>query len=74
MARKSLKLKTLKIRQKADRQFNAGKKITFATKLYNRCSVCWRVRWYLWKFDMCRICVREKANAWELAWVRKSSW
>jgi hypothetical protein len=40
MARKSLKLKTLKIRQKADRQFNAGKKITFATKLYNRCSVC----------------------------------
>jgi ribosomal protein S14 len=28
----------------------------------------------LWKFGICRICFREKANAWELSWVRKSSW
>jgi small subunit ribosomal protein S14 len=42
--------------------------------VYNCCSICGRTRWYLGKFDICRICFREKANAWELPGVRKSSW
>lgn len=74
MARKAIEVKCEKIRQVAQKLHEAGKDVPFATKLYHRCSVCWRVRGYMWKFDMCRICVREKANAWELTGVRKSSW
>ncbi len=51
-----------------------GRKPKEATKVYNICSVCWRTRGYLGAFDICRICFREKANAWELPGVRKSSW
>lgn len=74
MARKAIEVKCERIAKIANKLHTAWKKIPFATKLYHRCSVCWRVRGYMWKFDMCRICVREKANAWELMWVRKSSW
>ena len=74
MARKAIEVKCEKAKLAALKLHNEWKKITFATKLYHRCSVCGRVRGYMWKFDMCRICVREKANAWELMWVRKSSW
>jgi len=51
-----------------------GRKPKMATKVFNSCSVCGRTRGYLWKFDICRICFREKANAGELPGVRKSSW
>ena len=74
MARKAIEVKCEKIRAAALKLHEAGKEIPFATKLYHRCSACWRVRGYMWKFDMCRICVREKANAGELTGVRKSSW
>lgn len=74
MARKALEVKCQRNNEIALRQHLAWKKVTKATKLYHRCSVCGRVRWYIGKFDMCRICVREKANLWELMWVRKSSW
>ncbi|EKD66490.1 MAG: 30S ribosomal protein S14 [uncultured bacterium (gcode 4)] len=74
MARKALEVKCARIREKANKSHEAWKKVEFSTKLYNRCSVCWRVRGYMGKFDMCRICIREKANSGELMWVRKSSW
>jgi small subunit ribosomal protein S14 len=49
-------------------------KPTFATKVYNRCQLCWRPHWYIWDFKMCRICFRELASKWEIPWVSKSSW
>lgn len=66
---KAQKLKTQFLRALAD-----GRTPKFSTKVFNMCNVCGRTRWYMGKFDMCRICVREKANAWELPGVRKSSW
>ncbi|MDD2566198.1 MAG: type Z 30S ribosomal protein S14 [Candidatus Gracilibacteria bacterium] len=74
MARKALEVKCKRNTEKATRLFLSGKKIKFATKLYHRCSICGRVRGYYGKFDMCRICIRERANSGELIGVRKSSW
>ena len=74
MARKALEVKCNKAQAKATALFQAGKTIKFATRLYHRCSICGRSRGYMNKFDMCRICVRERANAGELMGVRKSSW
>ncbi len=74
MARKSLVVKCERNNATADRRKAAGLQVKFPTRLYHRCSVCGRANGYLGKFDMCRICVREKANAGELMGVRKSSW
>lgn len=74
MARKAIVNKAAAARSKAAKARASGKKISFPTRLYNRCSVCGRVHGYIGKFDMCRICVRERANAGELMGVRKSSW
>jgi small subunit ribosomal protein S14 len=74
MARKALEVKCNKTQAKALALFQTGKKIKFATRLYHRCSICGRSRGYMNKFNMCRICVRERANAGELMGVRKSSW
>ena len=51
-----------------------SKEPKFSTRGYNRCKICGRPHGYMRKFDMCRICVRERANAGELMGVRKSSW
>ena len=74
MARKSKIAKANKLKQKFLRALKDGRKPKEATKVFNVCGVCWRTRGYLGAFDMCRICFREKANAWELPGVRKSSW
>ena len=74
MARKSKIAKAEKLKTKFLRAIAAWKQPKFATKVFNVCSACWRTRGYMGKFDMCRICIREKANAWELPGVRKSSW
>jgi small subunit ribosomal protein S14 len=74
MARKALVNKTQEALSKAAQARALGKKVTFPTRLYHRCSVCGRAHGYIGKFDMCRICVRERANAGELMGVRKSSW
>ena len=74
MARKSKIAKSKRLKTKFLRVIAAGGKPKFATKVFNCCSVCWRTRGFLGKFDICRICFREKANAWELPGVRKSSW
>jgi small subunit ribosomal protein S14 len=74
MARKALVVKCERNNAAADACKAAGKKASFPSRLYHRCSVCGRAYGYIGKFDMCRICVREKANAGELMGVRKSSW
>jgi small subunit ribosomal protein S14 len=46
----------------------------FKVQHYNRCPLCGRSRAYLRKFDMCRICFRERALRGEIPGVTKSSW
>jgi len=43
MARKALEIKCRRNSEKANRMFLAWKKVKFSTKLYHRCSICWRV-------------------------------
>ena len=74
MARKSKIAKAAKLQRKYLEALAQGRKPKFATKVFNACSVTGRTRWYLWKFGVSRIVFREKANAWELPGVRKSSW
>ena len=74
MARKALVHKTAVAQKKALQAHSLGKPVAFSTRLYHRCSHCGRAYGYIGKFDLCRICIREKANAGELMGVRKSSW
>lgn len=45
-----------------------------AVKMYNRCGKCGRVRGYMRKFDLCRICFRELARKGAIMGLKKSSW
>lgn len=74
MARKALVNKTNKRKQTALKQLQAGKKVEFSTRIYNRCGLCGRKFGYMRKFDMCRICFRELAREGKLPGVKKSSW
>ncbi|HEY5600345.1 MAG TPA: type Z 30S ribosomal protein S14 [Candidatus Manganitrophaceae bacterium] len=46
----------------------------FASRKYHRCLICGRVRGYLRKFSMCRICFRSLSLKGEIPGVTKSSW
>ncbi|HLF85683.1 MAG TPA: type Z 30S ribosomal protein S14 [Nitrospiria bacterium] len=61
MARKSLIIK-------------AQQDSKFKVREYNRCPLCGRVRGYLRKFDMCRICFRNLSLKGDIPGVIKSSW
>ncbi len=74
MARKAKIAKANKLKKSFLQAIVDWRKPKNATKVFNCCAACWRTRGYLWSFDICRICFREKANAWELPGVRKSSW
>ncbi|HRI35639.1 MAG TPA: type Z 30S ribosomal protein S14 [bacterium] len=74
MARTAIVDKNNKAWKKAEHRKKLGLPVKFKTRLYHRCSACGRVHGYIGKFDMCRICIREKANAGELMGVRKASW
>ena len=52
----------------------AKKEPKFSTRKVNRCSRCGRVRGYMRKFDLCRICFRELAHNGEIPGVKKASW
>ncbi len=52
----------------------AKRKPKFKVRAYHRCPLCGRNRAYLRKFDMCRICFRERALKGEITGVIKSSW
>ena len=74
MAKTSLMIKTARRKEKAAAQRAAGKKITFPTRVYNRCRLCGRVKGYMRKFKTCRICFRELAREGKIMGVQKSSW
>ena len=74
MARKAKIAKANKLKKRFLQAIKDGRKPKNATKVFNCRSICGRTRWYLGKYGICRICFREKANAWELPGVRKSSW
>jgi small subunit ribosomal protein S14 len=44
------------------------------TQVRNRCKICGRPRGYIRRFQMCRICFRERALRGEIPGVVKSSW
>ena len=46
----------------------------FATRRYNRCQLCGRVRAYYRKFSICRLCFRKLALDGDVTGVTKSSW
>ena len=46
----------------------------FKVRAYNRCGLCGRSRAFLNKFQMCRICFRNRALKGEITGVIKSSW
>ncbi|MSQ77847.1 MAG: type Z 30S ribosomal protein S14 [Nitrospiraceae bacterium] len=61
MSRKALRLK-------------AATKQKFSTRQYNRCPMCGRVRGFLRRFRMCRICFRFLSLKGDIPGVTKSSW
>ena len=50
------------------------RKPKFKTRRVNRCRICGRVRGYMRKFQMCRICFRKLASEGLIPGVTKSSW
>jgi small subunit ribosomal protein S14 len=46
----------------------------YAERVRNRCKVCGRPRGYMRKFQLCRICFRERALSGKIPGVVKSSW
>ena len=52
----------------------AAAKTKFSTRQYNRCPHCGRVRGFLRRFRLCRICFRFLSLKGEIPGVRKASW
>ncbi len=52
----------------------AGREPKYSSRLIRRCQRCGRVRAYIRKFGLCRICFREKALRGEIPGIRKASW
>jgi small subunit ribosomal protein S14 len=46
----------------------------FPVRAYHRCQICGRVRGYLRRFKMCRICFRFLSLRGEIPGVTKASW
>jgi len=74
MTRTSLIISHNRKKEHAVKQFSAGKKVKFPTRVYNRCKNCGKIRGYMRKFGICRICFRELAREGKIAGVKKSSW
>ncbi|MBT3834957.1 type Z 30S ribosomal protein S14 [Candidatus Peribacteria bacterium] len=74
MARKAVVVKHLKKKEAFLRALRDGRKPKFPTRVYNRCSICGRVRGFMGFFGICRICFRELAANGDMPGVTKSSW
>lgn len=74
MARTSITVKNLRIKQEYLDALAKGKAPKFPTRVYNRCKLCARKGGYMRKFELCRICFREKACAGKIMGLKKSSW
>ncbi len=76
MAKLSLINKTNKRKAEVKHRIKLGLKPKpgQAVRMYNRCGKCGRVRGYMRKFDLCRICFRELARKGAIMGIKKSSW
>lgn len=74
MARLALKLKCNNAKERVAREKSLGKAPTFPTRVYNRCTLCGKTKGYMRRFEICRICFREKAHDGKIMGVTKSSW
>ncbi len=76
MAKLSLINKTNKRKAEVKHRIKLGLKPKpgQAVRMYNRCGKCGRVRGYMRKFDLCRICFRELARKGAIMGLKKSSW
>ena len=76
MAKTSLIIKTARAKDAVKHRKSLGltPKPGQAVRTYNRCGKCGRVRGYMRRFDMCRICFRELARKGALMGIKKSSW
>ena len=74
MARTSIVVKNLRIKQAFLDALSQGKAPKVPPRVYNRCKLCGRNGGYMRKFEMCRICFREHANSGKIMGVKKSSW
>ena len=50
------------------------KRRKYKVRVRNRCRICGRPRGYMRRFEMCRICFRERALKGLIPGVRKASW
>ncbi len=50
------------------------RKPKFKVRGYNRCQKCGRVRGFMRKFKLCRLCFRELAMSGMIPGVTKASW
>lgn len=74
MAKKGLIIKTIRKKERAAKEIENGKKVTYPTRIYNRCSLCGRARAYMRDFGICRICFRKLASEGKIPGIVKSSW
>lgn len=74
MARKAIRVKQARKKAELMNSLASGKKPHHPTKVYNRCRLCGRNGGYMKRFELCRICFREKASWGLIPGVTKSSW
>ncbi len=74
MARTALVVKCARKQKAHKRAIKAGKKPKFPTRTYHRCANCGKIRAYMRRFGICRICFRRLASEGMIMGVRKSSW
>jgi small subunit ribosomal protein S14 len=74
MARTALTVKSNRAKARVAHEKSLGKAPTYSTRIYNRCKLCSRVKGYMRRFEICRICFRELANDGKIMGVTKSSW
>lgn len=59
---------------KISKMVKATRKEKFKVRTHSRCPLCGRPRAYIRKFNMCRICFRNRALNGEIPGVVKASW
>lgn len=74
MARTSLIVKCQERQEEHLKAIKAGKHAEHSTRVYNRCGNCGKIRGYMRRFGLCRICFRRMAGDGLIMGVRKSSW
>ncbi len=60
--------------KKRKERVSGGSTKVSSVQIRNRCALCGRPRGYIGRFQLCRICFRERALNGELPGVKKISW